>query len=54
MFNTPTQIQLNVDDRNRPLGVGADRGGDRPGLLERHRQKVLMEQKSAVARTRRS
>ena len=42
MFNTPTQIQLNVDDRNR-RSVLELTAGDRPGLLS-DIGKVLMEQ----------
>src|ERR1700704_1789082 len=42
MFNTPTQIQLNVDERNR-RSVLELTAGDRPGLLS-DIGKVLMEQ----------
>jgi [protein-PII] uridylyltransferase len=42
MFNTPTQIALNVDDRNR-RSVLELTAGDRPGLLS-DIGKVLMEQ----------
>jgi [protein-PII] uridylyltransferase len=42
MFNTPTQIQLNVDDRNH-RSVLELTAGDRPGLLS-DIGKVLMEQ----------
>ncbi len=43
MFNTPTQIQLNVDDRNS-RSVLELTAGDRPGLLS-DIGKVLMEQR---------
>ena len=42
MFNTPTQIQLNVDERNR-RSVLELTAGDRPGLLS-DIGRVLMEQ----------
>jgi [protein-PII] uridylyltransferase len=42
MFNTPTQIQISVDERNR-RSVLELTAGDRPGLLS-DIGKVLMEQ----------
>ena len=46
MFNTPTQIQLNVDDRNR-RSVLELTAGDRPGLLS-DIGKVLMREPGRV------